>query len=119
MIKPKVLFLCSDNGCRTQMAEAFLRAMGGERFEAMSAGAEASALDPEAVEAMREVGIDISGQAVKKVDPLLRERVAYLVTLCDRATERSCPIFPGATWRLTWPIEKTLERTALWISRTW
>jgi arsenate reductase (thioredoxin) len=67
MIKPKVLFLCSENGCRTQMAEAFLRDMAGERFEVMSAGAEATALDPDAVAAMDEVGLDISGQTPKKV----------------------------------------------------
>jgi arsenate reductase (thioredoxin) len=105
MIKPKVLFLCSDNGCRTQMAEAFLRDMAGERFEALSAGAEASTLDPDAVAVMDEVGLDISGQTPKKVDLFLRERVAFLVTLCEREIERACPIFPGAIWRLKWPIE--------------
>jgi arsenate reductase len=105
MIKPEVLFLCSDNSCRTQMAEAFLRDMAGESFEILSAGAEATALDREAVAAMREVGLDISGQVPKKVDLFLRERAAYLVTLCDRAVERTCPIFPGATWPLTWPLE--------------
>ena len=105
MIKPKVLFLCSDNSCHTQMAEAFLRAMAGDSFEILSAGAEATALNREAVAAMHEVGLDISSQVPKKVDPFLRERVAYLVTLCDRAVERTCPIFPGATWRLTWPLE--------------
>ncbi len=105
MIKPKVLFLCSDNSCRTQMAEAFLRAMAGERFEVVSAGGRATALDPEAVAAMDEVGLDISGQVPKKVDPFLRERVTFLVTLCDREIETTCPIFPGAIWRLQWPIE--------------
>jgi arsenate reductase len=105
MIKPKVLFLCSGNGCRTQMAEGFLRDVAGERFEALSAGAEASTLDPDAVAVMDEVGLDISGQTPKKVDLFLRERVAFLVTLCDREVERTCPIFPGAVWRLRWPIE--------------
>src|SRR5271157_4955147 len=105
MIKPKVLFLCSDNSCRTQMAEAFLRDMAGDRFEVLSAGAEATALDPETVAAMPEVGLDISGQTPKKVDLFLHERVAYLVTLCDREDERACPIFPGATWRLKWALE--------------
>ncbi len=106
MLKPKVLFLCTGNSCRTQMAEGFLREIAGEQFEAISAGAEiTSALDPEAVAAMWELGIDISGHQPKKVDPLLRERVSYLVTLCDRQIERTCPIFPGAIWRLTWPIE--------------
>ena len=87
------------------MAEAFLRDMAGERFEVLSAGAEATALDPDAVAAMDEVGLDISGQTAKKVDPFMRERVSYLVTLCDREIERTCPIFPGAIWRLKWPIE--------------
>ena len=105
MIKPKVLFLCSDNGCRTQMAEAFLRDVAGERFEALSAGAEASTLDPDAVAAMDEVGLDISGQTRKKVDLFLRERAAFPVTLCDREVERTCAIFPGAIRRLKWPIE--------------
>src|SRR5277367_2494301 len=106
MIRPKVLFLCSENSCRTQMAEAFPRDMGGERFEPLSAGAEAvAALDPDAVAAMSEVGIDISGQQPKRVDPFMRERIAYLVTLCEREIERTCPIFPGAFWRLKWPIK--------------
>lgn len=105
MLKPKVLFLCSGNSCRTQMAEGFLRKMAGDQFVPMSAGAEDHMpLDPEAVDAMREIGIDISRQQPKKVDPLLRERLSYVVTLCDREIERTCPIFPGATWRLAWPI---------------
>jgi arsenate reductase len=87
------------------MAEAFLRDMAGARFEVVSAGAEATTPDPEAVAAMDEVGLDISGQTPKKVDQFLRERVAFLVTLCEREIERTCPIFPGAIWRLKWPIE--------------
>src|SRR5580658_7830664 len=105
MIKPKVLFLCSEDSCRTQMAEAFLRDMAGDRFEAMSAGAEATTLDPEAVAAMDEVGLDISRQTPKNVDQFQRERIAFLVTLCDPELERTCPIFPGAIWRRQWPIE--------------
>jgi arsenate reductase len=105
MIKPKVLFLCSDNSCRTQMAEAFLRDMPEDRFEALSAGGEATALDRDAVAVMQEVGLDISGQTPKKVDQFMRERVAFLVTLCDREKERTCPIFPGATWRHKWPLD--------------
>jgi arsenate reductase len=105
MIKPKVLFLCSNNGCRTQMAEAFLRDVVREQFDVLSAGAEATTLDPDAVAVMDEVGLEISGQTPKKVDAFLRERVAFLVTLCDREIERTCPIFPGAIWRLKWPIE--------------
>ena len=106
MIRPKVLFLCSENSCRTQMAEAFLRDTGGDRFEPLSAGADAGvALDPDAIAVMAEVGIDISCQQPKRVEPFMRERVSYLMTLCERDIERTCPIFPGAFWRLKWPIE--------------
>jgi arsenate reductase len=104
-IKVRVLSLCTEDSCRTQMAEAFLRALGGDEFEIVSAGAEAGRLDPEAVAAMREVDIDISSARTKMVDPYLRERFHYVITLCDREKERSCPIFPGAIWRQKWPIE--------------
>jgi arsenate reductase len=104
-IKPRVLFLCTENSCRTQMAEAFLRDLAGDELEIVSAGAEAGRLDPDAVAAMQEVGIDISSAHAKKVDPYLRQRFHYVITLCDRDSERSCPIFPGAIWRQKWPIE--------------
>jgi arsenate reductase len=104
-IKTKVLFLCTKNSCRTQMAEAFLRDMTGDELEIVSAGAEVGRLDPEAVSAMREFGIDISSARTKAVNPYLRERFHYVITLCDREKERSCPIFPGAIWRQKWPIE--------------
>jgi len=102
------------------MADAFLRDIAGDRFEPISAGSETnSALDADAVAAMWEVGIDISSQKTKKLNPFLRERVSYAVTLCDRQIERACPIFPGAIWRLTWPIEirhsqKAARNTGLW-----
>ena len=104
-IKTKVLFLCSENSCRTQMAEAFLRELTGDAFEIVSAGSEAGRLDPEAVAAMREAGIDIATAQAKSVNPYLGMRFQYVITLCDREKERSCPIFPGAFWRQTWPIE--------------
>ena len=111
-IKPRVLFLCTENSCRTQMAEAFLRDLTGDEFEIVSAGAEAGRLDPDAVAAMQEVGIDISSARTKLVDPYLRERFRYVITLCDREKERSCPIFPGAIWRQRWPLESpaTLQK---------
>jgi arsenate reductase (thioredoxin) len=104
-IKPRVLFLCTENTCRTQMAEAFLRELTGDELQIVSAGSEAGRLDPDAVAAMREVGIDISEAQTKKVDPYLRERFHYVITLCNRQVERSCPVFPGAIWRQTWDIE--------------
>ena len=105
MIRPKVLFLCSGNSCRTQMAEALLRDLAGDRFEVTSAGNDVTPLDPLAVDAMREVGIDISDQVPKDVGRFLGMRFTYLISLCDRQKERSCPIIPGAIWRLQWEID--------------
>lgn len=105
MIKTKVLFLCSGNSCRTQMAEAMLREIAGDRFDVTSAGANPTSLDPEAVEAMREIGIDISHQETKVVDGYLGSRFSYVISLCDRERERTCPIFPGAIWRQKWVLD--------------
>ena len=87
------------------MAEGFLRALGGDRFDAVSAGSEETPLDPDAVAVMREVGVDISGQETKAVNRFLGRRFSYVVTLCDREKEKTCPIFPGAIWRLQWDLE--------------
>ncbi len=105
MIKSKVLFLCSGNSCRTQMAEAFLRDLASDRFDIISAGGDPTPLDPEAVEAMRELDIDISGQTTKDVSRFLGERFTYVISLCDREKEGTCPIFPGAIWRQQWDLE--------------
>jgi arsenate reductase (thioredoxin) len=105
MIKPKVLFLCTSSSRRTQTAEGFLRAMAGDRFDVTSAGSDETPLDPDAVVVMREVGIDISGQQTKSVDRFLGRRFSYVVTLCDREKERTCPVFTGAVWRLQWDLE--------------
>ncbi len=105
MIKPKVLFLCSGNSCRTQMAEAFLSDLAGDRFEITSAGSEATPLDPDAIAAMRELGIDISGHQSKSVTSYLGQRFTFVITLCDRRQERTCPIFPGAIWRHEWHLD--------------
>jgi arsenate reductase len=87
------------------MAEGFLRALAGDDFDVVSAGSEETPLDSDAIAAMREVGIDISGQEPKAVNRYLGRRFSYVVTLCDREKERSCPIFPGAIWRLQWDLE--------------
>jgi len=105
VIKPKVLFLCTGNSCRTQMAEAMIRQIAGDRFEITSAGGDPTPIDPEAVEAMREIGIDISDQSPKDVGRFLGQRFTYVISLCDRQQERTCPIFPGAIWRQAWPME--------------
>jgi arsenate reductase (thioredoxin) len=116
-IRPRVLFLCSENSCRTQMAEAFLRDVVGDELEIISAGSRAGELDPDAVLAMQEVGIDISGARTKAVDPYLGEKFHYVITLCDRDRERTCPVFPGAIWRQTWPIMSVGGHQAAGVSR--
>jgi arsenate reductase len=87
------------------MAEGFLRAMAGDELDVVSAGSEQTPLDLNAVAAMREIGIDISRQKPKAVNRYLGQRFSYVVTLRDREKERTCPIFPGAIWRLQWDLE--------------
>jgi arsenate reductase len=100
-MKERVLILCTHNSARSQMAEGFLRAMAGDRFEVFSAGTEQTEVRPEAIEAMRKHGIDISGQRSKRLDRFLGEPWDYVITVCDAANE-SCPVFPGARHRLHW-----------------
>ena len=103
-MKPKVLFLCTGNSARSQIAEGYLRHVAGDRFEPLSAGIEPKGLNPLAVQAMHEIGIDISSHTSKDVVSLLGQHVPYVVTVCDNARER-CPIFPG-TWEfLHWSFE--------------
>ena len=101
MDKKRVLILCTGNSARSQMAEGFLRHDAGERFEVRSAGVDPSAVRPQAIEVMREVGIDISNQRSKSVDEFTGEEFDYVITVCDNANER-CPIFPGKTKRIHW-----------------
>jgi arsenate reductase len=105
--KPNVLFLCTGNSCRSQMAEGFLRALGGERFAAHSAGIEpAERVHPLAVEVMAEKGIDIRGQQPKSVSQYLgRLPVKHLVIVCDAANEKCPRIFPGMMNRMFWPFD--------------
>jgi len=94
--KVKVLFLCTGNSCRSQMAEGWARAVHPDRLEPFSAGIEAHGLNPRAVRVMAEAGVDISGQRSKQVGDLPDTRFDVVVTVCDNARE-SCPIFPGST----------------------
>jgi len=105
--KQTVLFLCTGNSCRSQMAEAFLRHMAGERFEALSAGLEPAAeIHPLAVRVMAEKSLDISGQHPKSVKEYLGRGTAHVViTVCDRAAQRCPTTWPGALERLHWPFD--------------
>lgn len=99
--KPSVLFLCTGNSARSQMAEGFLRALAGDRFDAHSAGNEATQVRPLAVLAMAEMGIDISGQRSKNVAEYAGQEFDYAITVCDESKE-ACPYFPGAGQQLHW-----------------
>jgi arsenate reductase len=92
--KPTILFLCTGNSCRSQMAEGWTRKLFGDRFDVYSAGLEPRELDPRAVRVMREAGIDISGQRSKHVDELSDIEFDHVITVCDNAKE-NCPFFPA------------------------
>jgi len=99
MAKQRVLILCTGNSARSQMAEGLLREIAGDRFEAFSAGTRPAGLNPNAVTAMAEIGIDISGHRSKAVDEFDGQQFDYVITVCDNAKE-SCPIFPGGGKRV-------------------
>jgi arsenate reductase (thioredoxin) len=99
--KQRVLFLCTHNSARSQMAEGLLRHLGGDHFQAFSAGTEATQVRPLAIRAMRELSIDISGQESKTLDRYLDQPFEKVITVCDQANE-ACPVFFGARERLHW-----------------
>jgi arsenate reductase len=99
--RARVLFLCTHNSARSQMAEGWLRHVAGERFEVASAGTEATRARPLALRAMAEVGVDLSGHASKTLERFLAEPWDYVITVCDDANE-ACPYFPGGKRRLHW-----------------
>ena len=101
--KLRVLILCTGNSARSQIAEGLLRHIGGTRFEAFSAGTKPVGVNPLAIEAMREIGIDISTQRSKSVAEFAGQEFATVVSVCDNAAEQ-CPIFPGAPQRVHWSL---------------
>ena len=100
----RVLFLCTHNSARSQMAEGLLRRLAGDRFEVASAGTEARGVNPLAVRAMADIGVDLRGHTSKTLDRFLGERWDYVITVCDNANE-SCPVFPGPVTRLHWSFD--------------
>src|SRR5215469_6652256 len=103
-MKKRVIFVCIHNSARSQMAEAFLNEMCDEEFEAHSAGLEPGKLNPVVVEAMQEVGIDISGDKTKTVFDTFKsgKMFSYVITVCDETSAERCPIFPGVATGLHW-----------------
>lgn len=106
--RSRVLILCTGNSARSQMAEGLLRAMAGDNFEVASAGTIASFVRPQAIAAMAEIGIDISGHRSKCLDEFLEESFDYIITVCDNAAE-NCPVFPGKAKRIHWSFDDPAE----------
>ncbi len=100
-MKKRILFICTHNSARSQMAEGLLRSLGGDYFEAFSAGTEATQVRPLAIKAMAELGIDISKQESKTLERYLNEPFDEVITVCDTAAE-ACPLFPGAAKMQHW-----------------
>jgi len=94
-MKKKVLFICTHNSARSQMAEGYMNAKYGDRYEVFSAGTEVTRVHPSAIEVMKEIGIDISGHHSKLIDDLFGKGIETVVTVCDSA-QKACPFFPGA-----------------------
>ncbi|MCM8798936.1 MAG: arsenate reductase ArsC [Candidatus Omnitrophica bacterium] len=103
-MKTKVLFLCTGNSARSQMAEGFLRHMAGDRFEVFSAGLKPTQVNPLAIKVMAEVGIDISKHRSKSVSEFIGQNFDYVITVCDNA-KQTCPVFPGKYEKIHWSLE--------------
>ena len=116
MDKKKVLFVCVHNSARSQMAEAFLKQMAGNRFEVESAGLEPGRLNPLAVEVMKEIGIDISRNKTKSVFDFYKagKKYDYVITVCDESQSGQCPIFPGGGQKIHWGFDDPSSFTGSW-----
>lgn len=103
-VKKRVLILCTGNSARSQMAEGLLREDAGDFYEVESAGVEPSFVRPFAIEAMREIGVDISAHRSKSLEEFFGQKFDYIITVCDNAKE-NCPVFPGNAERIHWSFD--------------
>lgn len=106
----RILFLCTGNSCRSQMAEGWLRHIAGDRVEVFSAGTKPGGLNPKAVAVMREAGVDLSQHHSKHVDDFAKQDFLFVITVCDSARE-TCPVFPGALYQLHWSFDDPAAAT--------
>ncbi|MEK6571047.1 MAG: arsenate reductase ArsC, partial [Bacteroidota bacterium] len=104
----RVLFICTGNSARSQMAEGLLRSLGGNEYEVYSAGTHPSFVRPQAIQVMKEIGIDISSQYSKSLDQFVDQAFDFVITVCDNAKEM-CPVFFGAKEMLHWSIKDPVE----------
>ncbi|MDT8375157.1 MAG: arsenate reductase (thioredoxin) [Mariprofundaceae bacterium] len=109
-MKQKVLFLCTGNSCRSQMAEGWLKHLGGDRFEVFSAGIVAHGKNPRAIAVMKEAGVDISNQQSEQLDPAILDKLDLLVTVCGNADE-TCPVVPARCEKQHWPFDDPAKAT--------
>jgi arsenate reductase (thioredoxin) len=118
-VKKKILFICVHNSARSQMAAALVNEMCGEFFDAQSAGVEPGTLNPLAVDALQEIGIDISGNETQSVFDLFKtgQLFAYAITVCSESESQGCPIFAGVTKRLHWPFDDPSQFTGSYAER--
>jgi len=105
-----ILFLCTGNSCRSQMAEGWARYLGNNKIEALSAGIEAHGKNPRAIAVMAEAGIDISAQESSMISPAMLERADMVVTVCGHANE-NCPVLPPGLKKLHWPLDDPARAT--------
>jgi len=109
-MKKSVLFLCTGNSCRSQIAEGWLKYLGGDHFEVYSAGIVAHGKNPRAITVMREAGVDISGQESEALDPAILDKLDLLVTVCGNADE-TCPAVPASCEKQHWPFDDPAKAT--------
>ncbi len=109
-MKQSVLFLCTGNSCRSQMAEGWLKQLGGDHFEVYSAGIVAHGKNPRAIAVMKEAGVDISEQQSEQLDPLILNKLDLLVTVCGNADE-TCPVVPASCEKQHWPFDDPAKAT--------
>ena len=102
--RTKVIFICTGNSCRSQMAEGLLRDMAGDRFEVFSAGSHPSRLHPASIIVMAELGIDISNHSADSIDEYLVKNIDIVISVCDNARQ-VCPVFPGDVQQIHWSID--------------
>ncbi|MCX7843549.1 MAG: arsenate reductase ArsC [Clostridia bacterium] len=112
-MKIKVLFICVHNSARSQIAEALLKKLGGDRFEAESAGFAPTEINPLVVEVMKEEGIDLTEKKTQSVFSLVKAQnfYGYVITVCNKAKEAECPTFPGIPKRIYWDLENPEDFT--------
>ena len=110
MTRKRVLFVCTHNSARSQMAEAMVNAWAGDTFEAFSAGTEATVIRPETIAVMAEIGLDLEGQRSKSIDEFRGQPFHWFITVCDDANE-ACPVFPGTPSAAHWSIEDPSSAT--------